>query len=125
MALRILRKVTPAVINELHDPENRDINKRRDFLYLDKNEPWFDKFYLQADAPRASAITDAILEGTTGFAVWSDEQGGVVKTFHSYKEAAAAVGSARVVMSVDVEVPDAPVVKKGKSSDAELGAAPA
>lgn len=133
MALRILRKVTRDVIKELHDPITPTSPKTAtgaDFLYHDKNAAWFEQSYVDSEFPRASEVNATIMAGTTGFAVWDDEQG-VVATFKDYKSAAYARDNAKMTLAVNFEIPEAdeepapaPAARKGKNVDAaELGAA--
>lgn len=114
MALRLLRKIDQATINDLHDPsgdlhEDAQGNKiRQDWLYLDKNRKWFRDGYVDNDAPRAGFITEAIMAGTTGFAIWDDEQG-LLKTFgpDQLMAAEAARRGAKMVLGVEFDIPDA------------------
>jgi hypothetical protein len=94
--------VTPATILEL---ENPDPEAFANFLYLDKKQPWFAQNYVMADAPRASEISQTIMDGTIDFAVWADGEG-VVATFPDYRSAVAAKDSARLTMTVNVALPE-------------------
>jgi hypothetical protein len=124
MALHLLRKIKRETINTLHDPPQGIT-----YLYLDAKKPWFEKSYVDDKHTRHGDINTALLDGTTGFAIWDDEQG-LVKTFDDIEQADFAMRNAKMTLAVQFEVPDepdaedvAPAARKGKASAAELGAA--
>lgn len=113
MALHVLRKVSQATIDELHNPNPAPGSgeEPRDFLYLDKNKLWFSQRYLDDEAPRDQYTNGTIIEGTEGFALWSDGEG-VVATFDNHGAALDAKNSARMTFKTEVDLPaelEAPV----------------
>ena len=124
MALRLLRKIEQATINDLHDPtgENHEDERGRklpqDWLYLDKNRKYFRQGYVDNDLPRAGAITETLMAATEGFAIWDDEQG-VLKTFGSDQLAQAekSRSGAKMVLGVEFDVPEVEAFKSNETPD--------
>jgi hypothetical protein len=114
LALRVLRKLNQATLNDLHDPtgEYHEDGKGRgipqDWLYLDKKARYFRQGFVANDTPRAGAITEAVMEGTESFAVWDDEQGLIRDSIPDLKTAEKIVGSAKLTFSYDIELPEEP-----------------
>lgn len=113
MALRLLRHIDQATINELHDPtgENHEDEKGRkipqDWLYLDKRRSYFKQGFVDNDLPRAGAITETLMAATDGFAIWDDEHG-VLKTFgpDQLVQAEKARSGAKMVLGVEFDIPE-------------------
>ena len=100
MAIRTLIALSPATIEELHNPV-----EGTDFLYTDKNRAWFKLGYVDANQPRSEPISTAIREGAIGYAVWADDQG-VIRTFPDIRSAEHARSGATTKLAIEVEIED-------------------
>lgn len=110
--LRVLRKINEATLNDLHDPtgefhlDEKGKGIKQDWLYLDKNRAWFRQGYVDNDNTHATAITEALMEGTESFAIWDDEKGIVRDGIANLVMAEKMRASAKTVFSVDIELPE-------------------
>lgn len=128
MALHLLRKINQATINDLHDPtgelhEDEDGNKlRRDWLYLDKNRKWFKKGYVSNDFPRAGSITESLMAGTEGFAIYDDAHG-IVKEFGPDQliQAEKARAGAKMVLGVEFDIPETETFQSNEVAPSDKG----
>lgn len=115
MALRVLRKINQATLNDLHDPTgefHEDTATGRgvptDFLYLDKKKGYFRKGYVDNDLPRPSAITEALMANTEEFAIFDDQAGIVKDGIPDLLKAEQIRASAKLTFSVDIDLPEEP-----------------
>lgn len=113
MARKILRKLDQATLDELHDPSGQNhIDTAtgkpvpQDWLYLDKRQPYFRQGYVDTNAPRPTAITEAVMAGTQSFAIWDDEHGMLKTDIPDLKTAEKMLAGLRLTFTAEVAVPE-------------------
>lgn len=111
-SLKILRELSqeapPDLVAFLTDARLPADDPRRLFAIEEparKGHPGRERWFVENDIPRESAITDGIVENTLGFVI-VDDDGNIVRETKSLQRAESAISSAKFSFNVDIDFED-------------------